>query len=193
MYIVTRIHFFLLACLVLAVSCKSRYERMLERELASGERHDSLFLGLTLGMDRKTFFEICWNYNKKGEMTQGSNNLSARYFLNEGLKAPAYLDFYPTFSNDSIVEMPALFTYKDWAPWIKAYSTDSLLVDVKQLLERWYGPGFIEIKNKQKGNLWVKVDGNRRIRFFKREPREVRMIITDMSKTPQTVNGAGNE
>ena len=188
-----RLYLLSLSLLALVSSCKTRYERMLERELASGERHDSLFLGLSLGMDRKTFFEICWNYNKSGEMTQGTGNLSARYFLNEGLKAPAYLDFYPTFDNDTIVEMPALFTYKDWAPWLKAYSTDSLLVDVKQLLEQWYGPGFIEIKNKQKGNLWVKVDGNRRIRFFKREPREVSMIITDLSKRPHAANGVGNE
>lgn len=157
---------------------------MLNRELASGVRHDSLFLGLTLGMDRKTFYTICWELNKKNRMTQGSNNLSARYFLNEGLKAPAYLDFYPNFVNDSIVEMPAIFSYKDWAPWNKSLGTDSLLTDVKNLLEKWYGKGFIEIRNKTRGNVWVKVDGNRRIRFFKSEPKEVKMFITDMSKVP---------
>lgn len=160
---------------------------MLEAELASGQRHDSLFLGLALGMDRKDFYAICWDLNKAGQMTQGSNNLSARYFLNEGLKAPAYLDFYPTYNGDTISEMPALFVYKDWAPWNKALSSDSLLVDVKQLLERWYGPGFIEIKNKAKGDLWVKVDGNRRIKFHKQEPNQVKMIITDMTNPPKPI------
>lgn len=117
-------------------------------------------------------------------MTQGPNNLSARYFLNEGLKAPANFDFYPTYKNDSIVEMPAIFSYKDWAPWNKPLCADSLLVDVLQLASKWYGSGFIEIKNKKHGDLWVKVDGNRRIRILKQEPNFVRMVITDMSNPP---------
>ena len=117
-------------------------------------------------------------------MTQGPNNLSARYFMNEGLKAPANLDFYPTYKNDSIVEMPTIFSYKDWAPWNKPLCADSLLVDVLQLASKWYGPGFFEIKNKKHGDLWVKVEGNRRIRIIKQEPNFVRMVITDMSNPP---------
>lgn len=160
---------------------------MLERELATGKRNDSLFLGLSLGMDSKTFYSICWDLNKSGKMTQGPNNLSARFYLNEGLKAPAYLDFYPTYNQDTICEMPMIFVYKDWAPWNRSLSADSLLVDVKQLAERWYGMGFIEIKNKEKGNLWVKVDGNRRIKFNKEEPNQVKMTITDMTNPPKPI------
>ncbi|MDZ4710104.1 MAG: hypothetical protein SH818_17020, partial [Saprospiraceae bacterium] len=185
--VLTRFIILSIVCSLCSISCKSNYQRMLDRELANGIRHDSIFLGLTLGMDRKTFFAICWELNKKSQMTQGSNNLSARYFLNDGLKVPAYLDFYPNFVNDSIVEMPAIFSYRDWAPWNKSLAPDSLLIDVKNLLEQWYGKGFIEVKNKTKGNVWVKVDGNRRVRFFKSEPKEVKIFITDMSKPPITI------
>lgn len=167
--------------------CKSKYHRILERELASGVRHDSLFLGLTLGMDRKTFYALCWDLNKSGKMTQGPNNLSARYSLFQGLKAPAYLDFYPTFNNDTICEMPTIFTYKDWSPWNKSMSPDSLLVDVRQLLEKWYGAEFFEIKSEERGNMWVKIDGNRRIKLFKTEPKEVQMVITDMTNPPKPI------
>ncbi len=184
---VIRIVFFLAIVLCFITACKSKYQRMLERELATGIRQDSLFLGLALGMDRKSFYTICWDLNKAGKMTQGSNNLSARYFLNEGLKAPAYFDFYPTYNNDTICEMPALFAYKDWAPWNKSLSSDSLLTDIKLLMERWYGKGFIEIKNKKKGDLWVKVDGNRRVRFHKQEPNQVKLIITDMTNLPKPI------
>jgi hypothetical protein len=159
----------------------------LDRELATGIRYDSLFFGLKLGMDRKTFYTICWDLNKQGKMTQGSNNLSARYISVEGLKAPAYLDFYPLFNQDTIVEMPSFFTYKDWAPWNKALSADSLLIDVIQLAEKWYGPGFFHAGNREKGDLWVKVDGNRRIRIFKELPNRVNMVITDMTNPPKPI------
>jgi hypothetical protein len=173
---------------ILSGSCKSKYERMVAQELASGERHDSLFFGLSLGMDRKSFYSVCWELNKAGKMSQGSNNLSARYFLFEGLKAPAYLDFYPTFNNDTISEMPCIFVYKDWAPWNTSLSNDSLLVDVLQLTGKWYGNGFFEIKNKDKGDIWVKVDGNRRIKISKQVPNKVQMIITDLKNPPKSVN-----
>lgn len=185
--IVIRILYIAFISIALFTSCKSDYQRMLQHEMATGIRHDSLFLGLKLGMTRKDFYTICWDLNKSGQMTQGNNNVSARYFLNEGLKAPAYLDFYPTFNDDTISEMPALFVYKDWAPWNKSLSADSLLIDVHQLVDKWYGPGFIEIKNKEKGNLWVKVDGNRRIRYFTELPNKVRMIITDMTNPPKPI------
>lgn len=168
-------------------NCKSKYQRTLERELASGVRHDSLFFGLALGMEGQKFYSICWDMNKAGKMTQGPNNLSARYYLNEGLKAPANFDFYPTYKNNIIAEMPTIFSYKDWAPWNKALCADSLLVDVKSLAEKWYGNGFIEIKSKKRGELWVKVDGNRRIKLFTEEPNMVHMIITDMTNIPDPI------
>ncbi|MEO5582638.1 MAG: hypothetical protein ABIR66_08090 [Saprospiraceae bacterium] len=180
----TRIFVFFVLSVLLFSNCKTKYQRTLDRELASGIHHDSLFLGLALGMEGKKFYAICWDLNKAGKMTQGPNNLSARFTLTDDLKAPANMDFYPTFKNDTIVEMPALFTYRDWAPWNKSLVADSLLVDIRHLAEKWYGPGLFEIKNKSKGNLWIKVDGNRRIKISKEEPNAVRMIITDMANPP---------
>jgi hypothetical protein len=181
---VTRFLVFCALSVFLLSNCKTKYQRTLERELASGIRHDSLFLGLALGMEGKKFYSICWDLNKAGKMSQGPNNLSARYILLDDLKAPANMDFYPTFKNDTIAEMPVLFSYRDWAPWNKSLCADSLLIDVMHLAEKWYGPGLFEIKNKKKGNLWVKVDGNRRIKISKEEPKFVHMIITDMANPP---------
>ena len=181
-----RILTFCILSVFLFSNCKSKYQRVLQKEMATGIRHDSLFLGLSLGMEGKMFYSICWDLNKAGRMTQGPNNLSARYYLTEGLKFSANMDFYPTFKNDTIVEMPTHFSYKDWAPWNKALSADSLLVDVTHLVRQWYGPGLFEIKNKKKGNLWLKIDGNRRIRIFKEEPNSVHMIFTDMSNPPSS-------
>ena len=60
-------------------------------------------------------------------------------------------------------------------------SNDKLLEDVKNLLEEWYGGEFIKIENEDASlSLWVKVDGNRRIRLFKESVSTVRAEFTDL-------------
>ncbi len=171
-------------CLIFFVACNSaqrEYQNRLEEEMASGDRYDSLFLKLHLGMSKKDFYAVCWKLNKEGKLTQGPSNLSAEYDLENGeLKFPAQMRFYPQFNNDLIYSMPVEFSYEAFMPTDPRLSSDSLLTDVKQLLESWYGDDFIYLEDEEGRKVYVKVDGNRRIRLFKKNLSTVAMDITDM-------------
>lgn len=163
-------------------SCKSDYERMVEEGLASGERHDSLFLGIYLGMTAKDFFAHCWELNKQHLIKQGNANTSVEYEMNE-LKSRAMMNFYPTFHQDEIHEMPVMFNYIAWAPWNKSLWADSLILDVQNLMLQWYGGNdFIKMEHPEKGFRYVKVDGNRRIILWKEDDQFVKGLYTDLTK-----------
>ena len=132
-------------------------------------------------MSKKDFYVHCWELNKQGLVWQGSRNMTVMQELNS-LKHPAIMDFYPNFHNDTIYEMPVTFTYKGWAPWNQHLSADSLQQDVVNLLERWYGDGFIELEHPQRGVTFVKVDGNRRIIVWKDNDIDVKALYTDLLK-----------
>ena len=159
----------------------SGYEQMLERELASGERNDSLFLGLYLGMSSKDFYMHCWEMNKEGLVRQGSRNTTVAYQMKDELPHAAVMDFYPTFREDRIVEMPVVVHYTAWSPWNRNLWADSLQVDMVHLLEGWHGKGFIKVKHPKKGVAYVKMDGNRRIVVAALDDQDVRVLYTDMS------------
>jgi len=126
-----------LITILLVSSCtpKTKYDRMLKQELASGIRHDSLFMGLYLGMPAKEFYTHCWELNRKGLIRQGTRNMTVAYQIKDELKYPATMDFYPEFVSDKISEMPVRFVYNGWAPWNKKLSADSLQVQVIILLK----------------------------------------------------------
>jgi hypothetical protein len=42
------------------------YEKLVDKELASNKRYDSIFLGIYLGMTNKDFYQHCWDLNKQG-------------------------------------------------------------------------------------------------------------------------------
>ncbi len=162
---------------------KGPYQEMLETELESNVRNDSLFLGFRFGMPRKDFYASCWEMNKEGLLIQGPNNLSVQYYLDDELPMPAYMRFYPQFDDSgTIYSMPVEITYESFAPWNEKTSSDSLIVEVKGLFERWYGDGFIKLVDEEGARqVYVKVDGNRRIRIFKRDAAYVAADITDMT------------
>lgn len=168
----------------LLVSCqKSPYERLEANELARDVRYDSLFLGLHMGMVRKDFYGACWEMNKQGLIMQGPGNLSVQYLIDTpAVKSKMFMRFYPNFNDDKIHEMPVEFIYEAWAPWNKSLSSDSLLVDVKNLLENWYGGKFIFLENEKRNiKLWVKVDGNRRIRLYVKSLSTVKAEFLDIT------------
>ncbi len=166
----------------LLTACKSDYERMVAEGLASGERYDTLFLGIHMGMTAKDFFAHCWELNKQHLIKQGSNNTSVEYEMSE-LKQTAMMNFYPTFFKDEIHEMPVQFNYVAWAPWNKNLWADSLIVDVKNLMMQWYGGNdFIKMEHPEKGFRYVKVDGNRRIILWKEDDQYVKALYTDLTK-----------
>ncbi len=169
-----------MAAAFLLNSCKSDYDRLVERELASGVRYDSIFMGIKFGMTTKEFYAHCWELNKQHLIKQGNTNTSVLYIMTE-LKEKADMNFYPTFNGDIIMEMPVIFSYQAWAPWNKDLWADSLLLDVKGLMEKWYGPGFIKLEHPEKGTRWVKVDGNRRIMLWKEDDMRVKALYTDLT------------
>lgn len=168
---------------LLGTSCdrRSKYQKWLDQELASGVRHDSLFYGLYLGMNAKDFFEHCYQMNQENKFFQGDANV--KYYMKDELPFPATMEFYPEFQDRKIIEMPVSFTYDSWSPWNKRTFSDSLQLDVKKLFEKWYGPGFIEVESPRKGEgvAFVKIDGNRRTVIVKLDDKMVRALITDMS------------
>jgi hypothetical protein len=166
---------------LLLFSCQSEYEKLEKRELASGKQVNELFLGLKLGMDQKTFFETCWELNKQGKLTNGPSELSVEYRTELASGNSAKMRFYPKFEQDKIYMMPIEFTYEAWAPWNEDLSAEKLREDVVKLFEEWYGPGFIEVTNEDKSQIvFVKMDGNRRIRIFKKHISTVRAEISDL-------------
>lgn len=161
---------------------ESKYDRLVKAELARNVRYDSLFLGLSFNMPRKAFFEHCWNLNKQHVVTNGPGPLSVQHFLDSSyLGYPSFMRFYPEFTEDKISKMPVEFTYEFWAPWNANLSADSLELRVKNLFERWYGGEFLLLESKKKGaKVWVKVDGNRRIRVYKMNISTVRADFVDL-------------
>jgi len=157
-----------------------KYQDLVSNELAKGVRHDSLFLGYKFGMTKKEFYAYSWKLNKKEVVHQGVRNLSVRYDFND-LGHKAKMNFYPTFYNDKIYQMPVVVSYRAWAPWNDNLSADSLQVDLMHLFEKWYGKGFIKLKDKKKGLIYVKVDGNRAISIFKANTSgDVNVLFTDL-------------
>jgi hypothetical protein len=47
--------------------------------------YDSLFLGIYFGMDRKEFYNYCWEMNKQKKFTHGPTNQSVEYRLDENV------------------------------------------------------------------------------------------------------------
>src|SRR4051812_40683601 len=109
----------LVAVAITTISCKEsplgRYDHLVTKELASGKKVDSLFMGLSFGMTSKQFFGYCWEMNKKGVFTDGNNNTAVLYKINE-LKYPASMNFYPDFVNNKVFRMRVSFQYDGWAP-----------------------------------------------------------------------------
>jgi hypothetical protein len=167
-------------------SCSStggeKYTKLVKEELAKGKRVDSLFLGINFGMTSKTFYGYCWELNKKGIISDGSNNTMVLYKIDSALKYPASMNFYPDFYENKIANMRVSFQYNAWAPWNKNLFSDSLLPDVVQLYNKWYPGGneFIKITDKIKGIIYVKVDGNRRITVGKFNDMLVKAEFTDL-------------
>ncbi len=160
---------------------KSNYQKLLERELASGERFDSLFLGLELGMTSKEFYVACWEMNQQGLLRQGSANTTVVYELGDQLPYSAKMEFFPSFHEDKIREMPVMFRYDAWSPWNRNLWADSLQLQVLDLLEEWHGEGFIRADHPKLGTAYVKIDGNRRIVLTTLDDQFVKATYTDMS------------
>lgn len=142
---------------------------------------DTLFMGISLGMGKKEFYDYCWKKNQEKIFTHGPANQEVEYRLNDnGVNHPMIMRFYPNFHEEKIYEMPVLFKYDAWAPWNRAYQSDSLLVDVLDMFKRWYGPEFKIVQHPSQGPVYVRRDDNRRINLFIRDDQFVQAVFTDV-------------
>ncbi len=157
----------------------AKYKQMERRELASGERHDSLFLGIYFGMESKPFFDHCWQMNKEHLVKEGPGSATVEY-IPPDFKEKTQMLFYPKFYENKIYQMPVEFSYEAWAPWNKELFSDKLQLEVVRVLEKWYGKGFIKLHYKTHGDLYVKVDGNRRISVWIEDDQKVKVLFTDV-------------
>jgi len=89
--------------------------------------------------------------------------------------------FYPKFQKDKVYMMLTTFSYEGWAPWNKDRFSNFLIEDVKNLMESWYGEGFITVQGKNDKKLYVKVQGNRRITISTIDDKDVRVRFTDLT------------
>lgn len=170
----------------------SRYERRLKHELASGERHDSLFMGIYFGMSDKDFYSHCWLLNREGLIKQGPSNLSVERELEDELPFPATMQFYPEFGMGKIIEMPVKFIYNGWAPWNKEVSAESLQEDVLKWFRKMYGHRFIKVEHSDRGIAYIRIDGNRRITIYREDDMHVWAVFTDMSVMNDLNGSASN-
>jgi hypothetical protein len=168
-------------------SPKSRYEHRLKKEVASGVRHDTLFMGFHFGMSDQDFYTLCWELNREGVIRQSYSNTSVEYDPGSKLKHPATVEFYPKFVNEKIVEMPVKFSYDGWAPWNKELSSSMLTEDIKRWYEEEYGPGFIKVTHPVRGKAFTKIDGNRRITIYQEDDLYAWAIFTDMTAESEEV------
>ncbi len=173
---------FILIGIVALSSCTQHpYLEMEERELSSGVRYDSLFLGIKFGMKNEEFFAQCWELNKQQLVKQGPGSGSVEYIISEGVSSPIRLLFVPGFHDGQVYQMDMKFDYINWAPWNKKLTSDQLIVEITDLMRDWYGEGFVEIKNKDNNVAYAKVNGNRRVSIFKYNESTVSVLLTDLT------------
>lgn len=181
---------FMILLLFVLIACSEdsdmdKYNKLVKKELAVNKRADSIFLGIYFGMTQKNFFLHCWEMNKKGILTDGNDGtgkMTVLYKLDKELKYPASMNFYPDFNDSTIWKMRVFYHYDGWGPWNKHMAADSLLTDVLAMYKKWYNTGnsFIQVNDKTKGTLFVKVDGNRKIVIGKYDDVLVKAEFTDM-------------
>lgn len=146
---------------------------------------DTIFLGVNFGMDKQEFFDMCLELNKQGKAVQGTHNTSVLYFDNENFKMPVDMNFYPNFFEEKIYAMPVYFNYKAWAPWNRELQSDSLILEVVTLFEKWYGKGFEKIKLPSGRIGYVKKNYPRVISVKIRDEQFVDALIENLHYVPK--------
>jgi len=109
--------------------------------------YDELVKGLYFGMEKKAFFEHCWDLNQNGETQHGTIDNNVMYMDSINFDPKVVVNFYPVFLDDKISKMPMSFYFHGWAPWNKnELSQDILSKQVEKLFEKRYEGTFEERK-----------------------------------------------
>lgn len=170
----------------LAACNGSPYEKLLRKEINSGAKNDSLFLGFELSDTKKEFFEKGWVINQKGIIRQGPKNQTIEYVLQSQKEDGTSIQmlFYPDFDKDLKTKaMDMTFAYNAWSPWNLDLQAEPLQVAVQDTLMSWYGgnPFLLQEFDEPPLKIWYKVDGNRQISMTILDERQVVAVIKDLS------------
>ena len=159
----------MLIVLLLLGCTESKYATLVKSEMSRGIVNDSVFLGLRLGQTKKEFFDTCWQLNTDQIVTNGADGF-VEYTLppigGANSEPEITMLFYGIFNEENIMTgMKLQFSYGSWSLWNRSLQSDQLLPHVKNILTDWYiGNDFIKVDLPyNKKQLWVKIDGNRRI------------------------------
>lgn len=174
----------------MAVGCRHEfdYNRSVAKEINSGVRHDSLFFGLFLGMWREEFRAQCLEMNHQKIFQQGTKGPTVEYQMHE-LDYSASMNFLPKYEGDTIVEMAVIFEYDKWSPWDKTSHSIALIEDVYDLFVEWYGKPFHTVSLTSGKKVLVQVKGNRRIILYIHDDKQVRALISDLTRTDPALEG----
>lgn len=177
----------MLAVSTFCIQCsdQSSYEEVVARELSSGERHDSLFMGIHFNMHMQTFYDHCFEMNQKGLFFKEEGSVNVVWTLEEGFSAPVDFVFFPQGGHTLIQEIKGHMIYKNWTPFTKEFRAGKLQEELKAEMERWYG-GRPFIKVEHPLDYWpysyLKVDGNRKIHLYRSfDDSKVEVVFEDLA------------
>lgn len=182
---------------ILLISCtKSKYASLVKSEMGKGVVYDSLIFGMKFGETKQDFFDQCWKLNNKGIIMQGPQNNFVKYDLVPKEKDSTInsitMLFYGVFNKEKIMTgMDMKFYYIAWSLWNKSLHSVKLVPVVRDSLKSWFpGNDFITVPSKKpKGDIYVKVDGNRRIVIKPLEnTKEVHVRIDDLRYKFDNIN-----
>lgn len=160
---------------------ENKLEKVIQKELASGVRNDSLFLGLKFGIELQEFYDHCRELNRQGLVKEGPRNMSVEYLFKDSLDRPIAFNFYVERNGDGpIHHYNTSFYYYAWALNRHLYS-DRLMEMLPYILMDWYGGNepFTLIKDGKK-HLY-KIDGNRMIDLYIHDESTVVAIFFDLT------------
>jgi len=163
-------------------SQENKLERTIRKELATGVRNDSLFLGLKFGIELQEFYDHCRELNRQGLVREGPKNMSVEYLFKDSLDNTIAFNFYAQRNDDGgpIHQYNTTFYYYAWVLNRRLYS-DHLEKMLIPILMNWYGGNepFTQIKDGKK-HIY-KIDGNRMIDMFIYDEGTVVATYTDLS------------
>ncbi len=182
---------FLLLIPIFFLSCESEYTSMVKKELASGKEYNELIFGMEIGQTQKDFFETCWELNKQKKISDGPENKYALFKTNLDTTAEqsqkVEMLFYGIFDSLRVMRgMDFKFKYTSWAIWNEQYHAGPLALALTDYFIKKYGGNpFLEIEVPAIGKkAFVKVDGNRQIKIYPIDNKEVRVKIEDLRYLP---------
>jgi len=107
------------------------------------ESLDDLVKGIYFGMERKDFFDHCWDMNQAGDTHHGTIANMVMYIDSINYDPKTVINFYPKFEKDLISELNMIYYYHAWAPWNKnELKQDSLQMEVVRYFENRYETSF---------------------------------------------------